>query len=172
MKAASKSSSAFIVIFVDDWSEKMDKRKNMNVKIVNKSAYPTPAYATEKSAGMDLKANIEESITLGPLERALVPTGLFIALPDGTEAQVRPRSGLAAKYGISVLNAPGTIDADYRGEVKVILVNLSNEPFVVNPGERIAQMVVAKYEKVEWEEVETLDETERGIGGFGSTGRA
>jgi dUTP pyrophosphatase len=120
---------------------------------------------------MDLKANIDEPITLGPLERALVPTGLFIALPDGTEAQVRPRSGLAAKFGISVLNAPGTIDADYRGEVKVILVNLSNEPFVVNPGERIAQMVVARYEKVEWDEVEVLDETERGEGGFGSTGR-
>ena len=132
---------------------------NMKVQIVNKSKYPTPAYATEKSAGMDLKANIDEPITLGPLERALVPTGLFIALPDGTEAQVRPRSGLAAKFGISVLNAP------------VILVNLSNEPFVVNPGERIAQMVVARYEKVEWDEVEVLDETERGEGGFGSTGR-
>ncbi len=142
----------------------------MKVKIVNKSAYPTPAYATGKSAGMDLKANIDGPITLGPLERAMVPTGLFIALPDGTEAQVRPRSGLAAKHGISVLNAPGTVDADYRGEVKVILVNLSNEPFVVNPGERIAQMVVAKYEKVEWDEVEVLDETERGAGGFGSTG--
>jgi dUTP pyrophosphatase len=120
---------------------------------------------------MDLKANIEEPITLGPLERAMIPTGLFIALPDGTEAQVRPRSGLAAKFGISVLNSPGTIDADYRGEVKVILVNLSNDPFVVNPGERIAQMVVARYEKVEWDEVEVLDETERGQGGFGSTGR-
>ena len=120
---------------------------------------------------MDLKANIDEPITLGPLERAMVPTGLYIALPDGTEAQVRPRSGLAAKYGISVLNAPGTVDADYRGEVKVILVNLSNEPFVVNPGERIAQMVVARYEKVEWDEVEVLDETQRGEGGFGSTGR-
>ena len=143
----------------------------MKVEIVNISKYPTPAYATEKSAGMDLKANIDEPVTLGPLERAMIPTGLFIALPDGTEAQVRPRSGLAAKHGISVLNAPGTIDADYRGEVKVILVNLSNEPFVVNPGERIAQMVVARYEKVEWEEVESLDETERGAGGFGSTGR-
>lgn len=120
---------------------------------------------------MDLKANIDEPVTLGPLERAMIPTGLFIALPDGTEAQVRPRSGLAAKYGISVLNAPGTVDADYRGEVKVILVNLSNEPFVVNPGERIAQMVVARYEKVEWDEVEVLDDTERGAGGFGSTGR-
>ena len=143
----------------------------MKVRIVNKSAYPTPSYATEKSAGMDLKADIKEPITLGSLERAMVPTGLYIALPDGTEAQVRPRSGLAAKFGISVLNAPGTIDADYRGEVKVILVNLSNEPFTINPGERIAQMVVAKYEKVEWDEVEVLDETERGEGGFGSTGR-
>lgn len=143
----------------------------MKVKIVNRSSFPTPSYATEKSAGMDLKADITEPITLGPLERAMVPTGMFIALPDGTEAQVRPRSGLAAKYGISVLNAPGTIDADYRGEVKVILVNLSNEPFVVNPGERIAQMVIARYETVEWDEVEVLDETERGAGGFGSTGR-
>ncbi len=144
----------------------------MKVEIVNKSNYPTPQYATELSAGMDLKANTSEPITLGPLERALIPTGLYIALPEGTEAQIRPRSGLAAKHGISVLNAPGTIDADYRGEIKVILVNLSNEAFTVNPGERIAQMVVAKYEKVEWLEVETLSETERGEGGFGSTGRA
>lgn len=143
----------------------------MKVRIVNRSAYPTPSYATEKSAGMDLKADITEPITLKPLERAMVPTGIYIALPDGTEAQVRPRSGLAAKFGISVLNAPGTIDADYRGEVKVILVNLSNEPFTVNPGERIAQMVVTRYEKVEWDEVEVLDDTERGEGGFGSTGR-
>ena len=143
----------------------------MKVRVVNKSSYPVPAYATEKSAGMDLKADITEPITLGPLERAMVPTGLYMALPDGTEAQVRPRSGLAAKCGISVLNAPGTIDADYRGEVKVILVNLSNEPFVVNPGERIAQLVIAKYAKIEWDEVEVLDETERGEGGFGSTGR-
>ena len=143
----------------------------MKVRIVNRSAYPTPSYATEKSAGMDLTADIAEPITLKPLERAMVPTGIYIALPDGTEAQVRPRSGLAAKFGISVLNAPGTIDADYRGEVKVILVNLSNEPFTVNPGERIAQMVVARYEKVEWDEVEVLDDTERGEGGFGSTGR-
>ena len=143
----------------------------MKVRIVNRSAYPTPSYATEKSAGMDLKADITEPITLKPLERAMVPTGIYIALPDGTEAQVRPRSGLAAKFGISVLNAPGTIDADYRGEVKVILVNLSNEPFTVNPGERIAQMVVARSEKVEWDEVEVLDDTERGEGGFGSTGR-
>lgn len=143
----------------------------MKIKIVNRSAYPSPFYATEKSAGMDLKADIAEPIVLGPLERAMIPTGLYIALPDGTEAQVRPRSGLAAKHGISVLNAPGTIDADYRGEIKVILVNLSNEPFTVNPGERIAQMVIARYEKVEWDEVEVLDETERGEGGFGSTGR-
>lgn len=143
----------------------------MKVRIVNRSSYPTPAYATEKSAGMDLKANITEPLILAPLERAMIPTGLFIALPDGTEAQVRPRSGLAAKFGISVLNSPGTIDADYRGEIKVILVNLSNEPFVVNPGERIAQMVVARYEKIDWDEVEVLDDTERGEGGFGSTGR-
>lgn len=143
----------------------------MKVRIINKSAYPTPAYATEKSAGMDLKANIEQPITLEPLARAIVSTGLFIALPDGTEAQVRPRSGLAAKHGITVLNTPGTIDADYRGEIKVILVNLSNEAFVINPGERIAQMVVARYEQVKWEEAEFLDDTERGGGGFGSTGR-
>jgi dUTP pyrophosphatase len=143
----------------------------MKVNIVNKSSFPTPAYATEKSAGMDLKANLNEPVTLGPLQRAMIPTGLFIALPDGTEAQVRPRSGLAARYGISVLNSPGTIDADYRGEIKVIIVNLSNEPFTVNPGERIAQLVIARYEKIEWSEVEVLDETERGEGGFGSTGR-
>lgn len=143
----------------------------MKIKIVNKSAYETPEYATEQSAGMDLKANITESIVLKPLGRAMVPTGLYIALEEGYEAQVRPRSGLAAKYGITVLNAPGTIDADYRGEVKVILANLSDEEFTVNPGERIAQMVVAKYAQVEWEEVEVLDETGRGEGGFGSTGR-
>lgn len=143
----------------------------MKIKIVNKSAYETPEYATEQSAGMDLKANITESIVLKPLGRAMVPTGLYIALEDGYEAQVRPRSGLAAKYGITVLNAPGTIDADYRGEVKVILANLSDEEFTVNPGERIAQMVVAKCAQVEWEEVEVLDETGRGEGGFGSTGR-
>ena len=120
---------------------------------------------------MDLKANINEPITLEPLQRAMVPTGLYIALPEGTEAQIRPRSGLAAKHGITVLNTPGTIDADYRGEIKVILVNLSNEPFIINPGERIAQMVVARYEKVEWDIVDELDTTERGTGGFGSTGR-
>ncbi len=142
----------------------------MKVKIVNKSAFAVPAYATELSAGMDLKANITEPIELGSLERAMVPTGLYIELPQGYEAQVRPRSGLAAKHGISVANSPGTIDADYRGEIKVILVNLSKDNFIINPGERIAQMVVAKHETVEWEEVEVLGETERGAGGFGSTG--
>lgn len=143
----------------------------MTVKIINRSAFPSPAYATEMSAGMDLKANISEAVLLEPLQRAMIPTGIYLALPEGTEAQVRPRSGLAAKFGISVLNAPGTIDADYRGEVRVILVNLSNEPFTVNPGERIAQLVLARYERIEWDEVETLDETCRGEGGFGSTGR-
>ena len=143
----------------------------MLVKVINKSVFELPSYATEKSAGLDLKANIEEAIVLGPLERALVPTGLFIALPDGTEAQVRPRSGLAAKHGITVLNTPGTIDADYRGEVKVILVNLSNEAFTINPGERIAQLVVARFEQVQWVPTDSLDETARGEGGFGSTGK-
>lgn len=143
----------------------------MNVKIVNKSPFSLPSYATEMSAGMDLKANIEEPITLGSLERSLVPTGLYIQLPDGYEAQIRPRSGLAAKHGITIANAPGTIDADYRGEIKVILINLSKEPFTINPGERIAQMVMAKYEKVSWEEVALLDESSRGTGGFGSTGK-
>ena len=141
------------------------------VKIVNKSAYPVPAYATELSAGMDLKANITEPVTIASLERAMIPTGIYIELPEGYEAQIRPRSGLAAKFGVTVANAPGTVDADYRGEVKVILVNLSKDPFVINPGERIAQMVIAKYEKIEWEEVEELGDTERGDGGFGSTGR-
>ena len=143
----------------------------MKVPIVNHSPYPCPAYATEQSAGMDLKSNLEESLILKPLQRALVPTGLFMALPAGYEAQVRPRSGLAAKHGITVLNTPGTIDADYRGEVKVILVNLSDTPFEIVPGERIAQMVIARHEKVEWEEVNELDATERGAGGFGSTGK-
>ncbi len=142
----------------------------MKVKIVNKSKYPSPQYATPLSAGMDLKANIEEPVTLGPLERTMVPTGLFLELPAGYEAQVRPRSGLAARKGVTVINAPGTIDADYRGEVCVLLVNLSNEPFVINPGERIAQMVVARHENVEWVEAESLSESERGAGGFGSTG--
>jgi dUTP pyrophosphatase len=142
----------------------------MKVKIVNKSGFHLPFYATELSAGMDLKASIETPIELDTLERAMVPTGIYIELPAGYEAQIRPRSGLAAKHGISVCNSPGTIDADYRGEIKVILVNLSKEKFTINPGERIAQMVIAKYEKIEWEEVEQLSETDRGTGGFGSTG--
>jgi dUTP pyrophosphatase len=142
----------------------------MKVKIVNKSGFQLPFYATELSAGMDLKASIETPIELDTLERAMVPTGIYIELPAAYEAQIRPRSGLAAKHGISVCNSPGTIDADYRGEIKVILVNLSKEKFTINPGERIAQMVIAKYEKIEWEEVEQLSETDRGAGGFGSTG--
>lgn len=143
----------------------------MKCKIINRSGHPLPAYATPSSAGMDLTANIEEPIVIAPLGRAMVPTGIHIALPEGMEAQVRPRSGLAAKAGVTVLNAPGTVDADYRGEIKVILVNLSGEPFTVNPGERIAQMVVARYERVEWELCDELDETLRGEGGFGSTGK-
>ena len=143
----------------------------MEVKIVNKSNHRLPEYATYGASGMDLKANTTEPIVLGPLERQMIPTGLYIALPEGYEAQVRPRSGLAAKYGVTVANSPGTVDADYRGEIKVILINLSNEKFVVNPGDRIAQMVIARYERVEWEEVATLDETERGEGGFGHTGK-
>ncbi len=142
----------------------------MKVQIINKSKHALPAYATTSSAGMDLRANLDEPIVLNPLQRALVPTGLYMALPDGYEAQVRPRSGLAIKKGITVLNSPGTIDADYRGEVCVILVNLSNEPFTVTDGERIAQMVIARHEQVEWSEVDILDETERGAGGFGHTG--
>ncbi len=143
----------------------------MKVKIVNCSPYPCPAYATPQSAGVDLKANLTEPVILQPLQRTLVPTGLSIALPAGYEAQVRPRSGLAAKHGITVLNTPGTIDADYRGEIKVILVNLSSEAFEIAPGERIAQMVIARHEQVEWEQVDELDATERGAGGFGSTGK-
>ena len=141
-----------------------------SVKIINKGHQPLPAYATEMSAGMDLRANLEEPVTLQPMERKLIPTGLYIALPVGHEAQIRPRSGLALKHGVTVLNTPGTVDADYRGEVKVLLVNLSDVPFVVNDGERIAQMIVAKYEQVEFVEVEQLDETERGAGGYGHTG--
>jgi dUTP pyrophosphatase len=143
----------------------------MKVKIVNDSTFELPFYATEFSAGMDLKANIIEPILLHPLERTIVPTGIYIELPQGYEAQIRPRSGLAAKHGISIVNSPGTIDADYRGEIKVILVNLSSEPFTINNGERIAQMVVAQFEKVEWEEVKSLEDTKRGVGGFGSTGK-
>lgn len=141
----------------------------MEVKIVNKSRHRLPEYETPLSAGMDLKANTSEPIVLGPLERQLIPTGLFIQLPEGYEAQVRPRSGLALKYGITVCNTPGTVDADYTGEVGVILINLSNEKFVINPGDRIAQMVITKHERVEWNEVRKLEETER-KGGFGSTG--
>ena len=143
----------------------------MKVDIVNKGSQPIPEYATEQSAGVDLRANIEDGILLEPLSRALVGTGLYIQLPKGFEAQIRPRSGLAAKHGITVLNAPGTIDADYRGEIKVILINLSHQSFVVNPGERIAQMVIATHEKVEFNVVDKLDETVRGEGGFGSTGK-
>ena len=142
----------------------------MKVKIVNRSGFPVPFYATELSAGMDLKAAIEEPVELDSLERAMVPTGLFIELPAGYEAQVRPRSGLAAKHGITVCNSPGTIDADYRGEIKVILVNLSKDKFVINPGERIAQMVIAPYYTAEFIEADELSETVRGQGGFGSTG--
>ncbi len=142
----------------------------MKIKIINKSAHKLPHYETDASAGMDLRANLSEAITLKPLERTIIKTGLFIELPKGYEAQVRPRSGLAAKKGITVLNAPGTIDADYRGEVGVILVNLSNDTFVVENGERIAQMVIARHERAEWELVEELSETARGEGGFGSTG--
>ena len=141
------------------------------VKIVNKSKHALPQYATSQSAGMDLRAELSEHIELKPLQRALVPTALFIELPAGYEAQIRPRSGLAFKSGVSVLNSPGTIDADYRGEIKVILVNLSDETFVVKDGERVAQMVIAKHENVEWKVVETLEETVRGEGGFGSTGK-
>ena len=143
----------------------------LQVKVINKSKHPLPAYATPASAGLDLRANIEETITLEPLERRLVPTGLFIELPVGYEAQVRPRSGLALKHGITVLNTPGTVDADYRGEVCVCLINLSNELFAVEDGERIAQMVVARHEQVDWEPVEVLSTTERGAGGYGHTGK-
>ena len=142
----------------------------MKVKIVNRSQWPLPQYATPQSAGVDLRADTREDIVLPPLGRAMVPTGLYLEIPDGYEAQVRPRSGLAAKKGVTVLNSPGTIDADYRGEVRVILVNLSSDPFTIVPGERIAQMVFARHEQVEWEEVDTLEESERGAGGFGSTG--
>lgn len=142
----------------------------MKVRIVNTSQHEVPAYATVASAGMDLRANLSEPVVLKPLERSLVATGLFIELPVGYEAQIRPRSGLAFKKGITVLNSPGTIDADYRGEIKVLLVNLSNENFTVENGERIAQMIIAAHEKVEWEQVESLEETVRGAGGFGHTG--
>lgn len=142
----------------------------MKVQIINRSKHPLPSYATALSAGMDLRANLPEPLVLRPLQRCLVPTGLFIALPEGYEAQVRPRSGLAIKRGITVLNAPGTIDADYRGEICVVLVNLSDTDFVIEDGERIAQMVIARHEQVQWDDVEQLDDTERGAGGFGHTG--
>jgi len=142
----------------------------MKVKIINKSHHQLPAYQTPLSAGMDLRANLDEPITLEPMQRCMVPTGLFMALPEGYEAQVRPRSGLAIKKGVTVLNTPGTIDADYRGEICVILINLSNEPFVINDGERVAQMIISRHEQVEWQPEESLDETERGAGGFGHTG--
>lgn len=142
----------------------------MKIRIINKSSHNLPHYETGASAGMDLRANITENVILKPLERAIIKTGLFIELPMGIEAQIRPRSGLAAKSGITVLNSPGTIDADYRGEVGIVLVNLSNEPFIIENGERIAQMVIAKHERVEWEPVGVLSETMRGAGGFGSTG--
>ncbi|XLS29331.1 dUTP diphosphatase [Flavobacteriaceae bacterium M23B6Z8] len=142
----------------------------MTIKIINRSAHALPHYETHASAGMDLRANLSESVVLKPLERAIIKTGLFMELPVGFEAQVRPRSGLAAKKGITVLNAPGTIDADYRGEIGVILVNLSNEDFVVENGERIAQLIIAKHERAEWKQVDSLTETARGEGGFGSTG--
>jgi dUTP pyrophosphatase len=144
--------------------------ERMKIKIVNKSAFDLPQYATSQSAGLDLRANISEPVVLKPLERKLVSTGLFIELPADCEAQIRPRSGLAIKHGISLVNTPGTIDPDYRGEIRVILVNLSNEDFILNPGERIAQMIICKFERIEWESVTDLSLSERGDGGFGSTG--
>ena len=146
----------------------MDK---VTVKIINRSGHDVPAYSTESSAGMDVRACLQEPVTLQPLQRALIPTGLRIALPQGYECQIRPRSGLALKHGISLVNTPGTIDADYRGEIWVIVINLSNEPFTINNGERICQMVITRYSHTTWEIVDTLDETERGEGGFGHTGR-
>ena len=142
----------------------------MKVNIVNKSKYPVPTYATEQSAGMDLRADIQMPVTLKPLQRELIPTGLFIELPSGYEAQIRPRSGLAIKHGISLVNTPGTVDADYRGEIKVILVNLSDTPFTLEPGERIAQMIISRFEHITWNEVDELGETTRGAGGFCHTG--
>ncbi|MBP6066025.1 dUTP diphosphatase [Bacteroides sp.] len=143
----------------------------MNVQVINKSKHSLPTYATARSAGMDIRANLTEPVTLLPMQRCLIPTGLYIALPEGFEAQIRPRSGLALKKGITVLNTPGTIDADYRGEIGIILVNLSADTFVVEDGERIAQMVIARHELAQWQEVDVLDETQRGAGGFGHTGK-
>ena len=143
----------------------------MNINIINKSHHPLPAYATSLSAGMDIRANLEEPVVLNPMERKIIPTGLYIALPEGYEAQLRPRSGLAIKHGLTLLNTPGTIDADYRGEIGVIMANLSTVPFTINDGERICQMVIASYTQVSWTPVEELDQTERGAGGFGHTGK-
>lgn len=162
-----QDNSVFLQVMRD---AQLKDKEMLKVKINNRGRQPLPTYATALSAGMDLRANIEEDITLLPLQRQLVPTGLHIALPEGYEAQIRPRSGLALKHGITVLNTPGTVDADYRGEIMVLLVNFSNEPFTVKDGERIAQMVIAKHEKVDFELVDTLDETERGAGGYGHTG--
>jgi len=142
----------------------------MNIRIINRSKNTLPAYETIHSAGMDLRADLESAVLLGPMERKLIPTGLHIELPEGFEAQIRPRSGLAYKHGISIVNSPGTIDADYRGEIKVLLINLSTEPFEINSGDRIAQMIVSKHEKVEWQQVEILNDTTRGAGGYGHTG--
>ncbi|MGM0580672.1 MAG: dUTP diphosphatase [Bacteroidota bacterium] len=143
----------------------------MQVKVINKSNNELPAYQSQSAAGLDLRANLEEPINLKPMQRVLVPTGLFMELPEGYEAQIRPRSGLAFKHGITVLNSPGTIDADYRGEIKILLVNLSDESFLIETGERVAQMVIAKHEQIDWELVETLEDSERSAGGFGSTGK-
>ncbi len=143
----------------------------MKVKIVNRSRFALPEYQTPLSAGLDVRADLDAPVTLGPLQRAMIPTGLFVELPEGCEMQIRPRSGLAAKHGVTVLNSPGTVDADYRGEIKIILVNLSDEPFTIEAGERIAQMIVARYEQIEWPPAEELGATERGAGGFGSTGK-
>lgn len=143
----------------------------MQINIINKSEHPLPAYETAHAAGMDLRANLPETVTLAPMQRTLIPTGLFMELPVGFEAQIRPRSGLAFKHGITVLNSPGTIDADYRGEIKVLLINLSNEPFEIKHGERIAQMIIAKHETASWQVVDQLGETARGAGGYGSTGK-
>lgn len=154
-------------VFIKNGTLKM----SMQVKVINRSHHPLPQYATPQSAGLDLRANLDAPVELAPLERRLIPTGLYISLPPGFEAQVRPRSGLALKHGIGLLNSPGTIDADYRGEIGVIVVNLSKEPFIIADGERIAQMVIARHEQVEWMPVDVLDETERGAGGFGHTGR-
>lgn len=143
----------------------------MIIKVVNQSKHPLPAYETQQSAGMDIRANIDAELILMPLQRVLIPSGLFIELPIGFEAQIRPRSGLALKHGITVLNSPGTIDADYRGEIKIVLINLSNEAFTIKDGDRIAQMIIAKHEQAEWQEVSVLSETERGAGGYGHTGK-